>query len=112
MMNATPSSTNSIASVAMSGLMRKRVTMNPFTHPMATPTTTPITNASTSGTPDWNSFPAVTPTTAIPEPMERSSPPPISTSVKPVATMKVTALNRRIVRTFWLVRKKSSRDVK
>ena len=64
-----------------------------------------MTNDSTRGTPAWNSFPDVTPTTIIPEPMDRSSPPPISTRVKPVATMNVTALKRRIVRTFWLVRK-------
>ena len=42
-MAAIPLTTNDIASVPMSGLTRKRVTIRPFTIPTTRPTTSPAT---------------------------------------------------------------------
>ena len=105
MTKPAPWRTNSMARVATSGLMRSLVMMRPLARPVTPPTRKPTVKASTSGTPATNSFPETTPTIIIPDPIERSSPPPISTRVKPAATMNVTELNWTMVSRLVVVKK-------
>ena len=85
-----PLTTNDMASVAISALMRRRVTMRPLTSPTASPTPTPSAMATTGEVREASSA-LVTPARAYTAPTERSMPPATRTSVPAAAMIRIAA---------------------
>src|SRR5437868_8351306 len=90
----------------MKGMMRARVTSNPFTRPNARPAPRPATAANQALTPTYVMSRAVsTAPTANTEPTERSNPPAMSTIVMPIAMMPIVLMPCSTLKTLRKVKK-------